>query len=479
MAKVNEKAKVEALESAVIAQDPVQVRQVFETYGSIEFTARSLGIACLYGDVETVKELASRGVTFRYSKEAEQKYKIQMKTYSDTYSPDYCLMLGWTQDTFWDPYHYGMLPELPESKNAMDARMEMLNFLLEDPDRYGMDLPKLLYYAILWRNRELAAALMDRGISLADEQIRWLEKTNQCWHRGELTHAIRNMEEEELLYILNTYASLLESSGKKVALTHGMVEYEGFGIKSVNQNLLQPSVIRFMLDKSDFKKIQKGELMELLVREDNIPSLELLANAGWLKTTAQLDRLLECAQTEEKTTMAAWLMDYRARTTSPEKEQAKEEARVRRALSPAVSPTAALKKLWNFNKRDDGNLELTGYKGSETVIHVPAVIGKDAVTVIGSFTLCPMAHRIRNYSERNAITQIFIPEGIRMVDHVAFGGIRALTDVYLPASVRFIGSENFDRSNITIHAPAGSYAESFARKHNIPFTVTTGGEDNG
>ena len=85
MAKVNEKTKVEALESAVIAQDPAQVRQVFETYGSIEFTARSLGIACLYGDVETVKELASRGVTFRYSKEAEQKYKIQMKTYSDTY----------------------------------------------------------------------------------------------------------------------------------------------------------------------------------------------------------------------------------------------------------------------------------------------------------------------------------------------------------------------------------------------------------
>ena len=51
-----------------------------------------------------------------------------------------------------------------------------------------------------------------------------------------------------------------------------------------------------------------------------------------------------------------------------------------------------------------------------------------------------------------------------------FSGCEALTDVTLPAGVRPIPKSAFKGcTELTIHAPAGSYAEQFAQKNGIPF----------
>lgn len=471
MSKMTDKTKVALLENAVIAGNLNEVKAVIETHGTFEFSARAFGIACLYADSQMVKLLAENTMTFHYTKEAEQKYKIQMKTYSDTYSPDYAMMLAYTDNTFWDSYHFGMLPEITAGKNSTQTRLGMLEFFFEDPDHYGINLSKLLYYAVLWRNREMVDVLLNHGVSLADKQIRWLTATERFWHRDELTWAIRHMPESDLIYVLQTYATLLQKVGKKIALTHAMVASVGFGKTEINDTILQPSVIRLILDTANVEKMKKGEILELLVQTDNMESLELLVQAGWMKTTAQKEKLMQCARDCGKTGVLAWLMDYNARTTDPEKEQAKEEAKMRRALAATPSPTAQLKKLWNYQKRDDGNLAITGYKGSETVVNVPAVIGRENVTVIGTFSFFPWASRIKNGPERKAIERIVIPEGIRMIDHEAICCIDKLTEVVIPASVRFIGHSNFMQCPVTIHAPAGSYAETYAKNHSIPFVA--------
>ena len=471
MAKVNEKNKVALLENAVITGNLEAVKAVIENYGSFELTARAFGIACLYSNLEMVKLLAKHGMTFQYTQEAKKKYKIEKQTYSDTYAPDYYLMLAYTENTFWDDYHFGMLPEITAGKNDLQTRLEMLGLMLEESAYYGLDLSKLLYYAVLWRNREMAAALMDRGVTLAERQIRWLVRTDRCWNRDELNWAVRTMSEEDLIYVLQTFASLLQKEEKKVSVTHGMVEQEAFGKSDVNHVILQPSVIKVILETADVEKLKKGELMTLLVREDQIASLELLVNAGWLKTTAQKEKLMQCAGEYEKTEMLAWLMDYHAKTTDPVKEQEKEDARIRRALNTTVSPTAELKKLWNYVKRDDGNLEITGYKGTETQVQVPAWIGKAQVTVIGNFAFFPLAPRIKNGSARNAIERIVIPEGVRMIDRDAICCMDKLTEVVIPDSVRFIGSGNFQRCPVTIRVSAGSYGETYAKNHSIPFVT--------
>lgn len=471
MAKVNEKNKVALLEAAVISGNREEVKAAIETYGSFELTARAFGIACLYSTLDMVNFLAEKGFRFQYTEEAKKKYKIEKQTYSDTYAPDYYLMLAYTENTFWDDYHFGMLPQITAEKNDLQTRLYMLEWMLEDPARYGVDLSKLLYYAVLWRNREMAAALINRGVTLAERQTRWLIRTDRCWNRDELNWAVRTMSEEDLIYVLQTFAFLLQKEEKKVALTHGMVEQEAFGKTDINHVILQPSVMKVILETADVEKLKKGELMALLVKEDKLASLELLVHAGWLKTAAQKEKLMQCAAEHEKTEIQAWLMDYHAKNTDPVKEQEKEEARIRRALNTAVSPLAELKKLWNYAKRDDGNLEITGYKGNETQVHVPAVIGKAQVTVIGNFAFFPLAPRIKNGSARNAIERIVIAEGVRMIDRDAICYMDNLKEVVIADSVRFIGSGNFQNCSVTLRVRAGSYAEKYAQNHSIPFVT--------
>jgi hypothetical protein len=45
-------------------------------------------------------------------------------------------------------------------------------------------------------------------------------------------------------------------------------------------------------------------------------------------------------------------------------------------------------------------------------------------------------------------------------------------NVSIPGSVTYIGALAFNECpNLTIHAPAGSYAETYAKENNIPFVA--------
>ncbi|OUN07204.1 hypothetical protein B5G43_06245 [Flavonifractor sp. An92] len=70
------------------------------------------------------------------------------------------------------------------------------------------------------------------------------------------------------------------------------------------------------------------------------------------------------------------------------------------------------------------------------------------------------------------LTNAVLSEGVQEVVEGAFKNCKELQVLKLPASVR-----SMDKScragckKVTIHAPAGSYAEEFAKKNNIPFEV--------
>ena len=135
-------------------------------------------------------------------------------------------------------------------------------------------------------------------------------------------------------------------------------------------------------------------------------------------------------------------------------------------------------KLWNFKKLEDGTLEITGYKGAEREILVPERIGKDPVTVIGKMAFDPHAPRVKNSSERFEIQSITIPCGIVKIEELAFSSMRKLTKVVLPGSVESIADNAFMSTDLNpalnmraIHGPAGSYAESYAKEHNLQFVA--------
>lgn len=401
MAKLSEKKKVELLENAILSGNTDDIKAVIAGYTPFAFTARAFGLACVYADLETVKLLAENGFSFQYDEETGWKYKAGSTISEYYYAANYGILLALSENTVRKNYHFGMLPETENTQNTTAERVEILEFLLQNPAHYGMNLPEVLYYAVLWRNKAVADMLINYGVSLDDKQISRLTVSERSWRRDELNENVQRMNAADLVYVLCTYGTLLEKTGQKIVLTQGMVERKAGSGRQISELLLDTEVLKTLLKTADLGGVNKASVMEFFVHEESVPSLKIIEEAGWLKTTPQKEKLIQYATNNQKTTALAWLLEYNARTTDPEKEQAKEAAKMRRALSVTTTPTAELKKLWNYEKLEDGTLRIAGYKGKEKEIHVPALIGKDRVAVIGKMAFDPHAPRVKNSYERH------------------------------------------------------------------------------
>jgi len=77
------------------------------------------------------------------------------------------------------------------------------------------------------------------------------------------------------------------------------------------------------------------------------------------------------------------------------------------------------------------------------------------------------------YSFQNCtgLTRITLPNGLTTIDSNSFSGCTNLTRVTIPSSVEEIGYGVFDGcEHLTIYGEKGSFAESFAKTHQIPFS---------
>lgn len=70
------------------------------------------------------------------------------------------------------------------------------------------------------------------------------------------------------------------------------------------------------------------------------------------------------------------------------------------------------------------------------------------------------------------LSSVNIPDSVTIIEEAAFFGCKNLKDINIPNTVKEIQDDVFfGCDNLTIHTPAGSYAESYAKENNIPFVA--------
>ena len=78
-----------------------------------------------------------------------------------------------------------------------------------------------------------------------------------------------------------------------------------------------------------------------------------------------------------------------------------------------------------------------------------------------------------------SLTSISIPDGVTSIGAWTFGDCSALTSLSIPDSVTSIGIAAFGACpNLTLTVGRNSYAEQYAKEHNIPYTVQDTTENN-
>ena len=118
---------------------------------------------------------------------------------------------------------------------------------------------------------------------------------------------------------------------------------------------------------------------------------------------------------------------------------------------------------WEYEETDSG-LTITGYKGSDSDLTVPAEIDGKTVIAIGNYAfrnsemnsivLPDTIGSIGNYAFNNCnfLTSITLPQGLQIIGYYAFSSA-SLTEINLPNTLKTIGDNAFDIKAATIRIP--------------------------
>ena len=69
-----------------------------------------------------------------------------------------------------------------------------------------------------------------------------------------------------------------------------------------------------------------------------------------------------------------------------------------------------------------------------------------------------------------AVESVVLPKGLAYIGEAAFANTEHLNEVYIPSSVQFIGKSAFsESSHVTVFGAEKSYAEEWAKEHQISF----------
>lgn len=186
----------------------------------------------------------------------------------------------------------------------------------------------------------------------------------------------------------------------------------------------------------DAAKRLKKHLISRAMEDDCAAALAKLF--GCYKKPIAINELDEyLALAEEKPDVLAFFLTYKAKHYSPKQVEKNAEDNEAKELGAKEKTLAEWRKIFALSSGKE--IVLERYKAKDAVVYIPAQIEGKPVVTIGTSA----------FERHNEITDITIPACVTTIGWFAFDGC----------------------TNMTIHAPAGSYAEAYAKEQNIPFVA--------
>ena len=460
--------KVEILEEVILNGTLEDLKSVLRTYKTFEFLPRALGLAARYRGVDFVRELADYGATFQYEStdDLQKKYHMDFQTAGGIFKTEYYLMLVSLEFSSYyplplaDDHKWHKIKPLPAAE-----RIKVVEMLLEKD--LGVSLDEMLFWALIKDELAFADALIKMGADLQKEPPSyWFQMcfrqligptyldiitgSTQSIYWTAYVAGLTELKANRLLPVLIRLQSLAAAAGKKLVITQKLFDELKWNDESLS----------FALENTDFSRVNRKKALEAAVINDEIASLAKMADAGWLAVPAKRESLISFAMENRKNDALSWLMDFKNRTADLAAEQAKEEIKIMRELMEKPNSVSALKKIWSYEKLDDGTLMITGYKGSAVEVEIPSMIENANVTIIGeyAFSRDTWGHSSRYSDKREKITHVTVPEGVTEIGKSAFYGCISLETVSLPESLEKIGEFAFQACSAlkTISLPKGT-----------------------
>ena len=169
-------------------------------------------------------------------------------------------------------------------------------------------------------------------------------------------------------------------------------------------------------------------VFELIFKNDLYEVLPVLADNKKITATNYDKKFLSPAQEAKAEKCVAFLKDWQSKNVSSERlSEIKEKNDAKEN-----SPLALMKKLWSYRKNDENSVCLTNYKGEDTEIIVPEVIGNYTVTSLK-----------KTFYKKRRIKSVTVPKTVKEIGEETFFECDMLREVVLNQGLEIIGSNAF------------------------------------
>ncbi len=442
--------RVELLEQKVLDNDIEGVRAVFRDYQPIEFTARALGLACRCSGAEMVKTLIECGASFKFEDTPALKRKYNCSIKLSNYRDEPVLYeLGLLKDT----YAWGFDNEIIDAKE----RAKVIDVLYEKKEG---SLYELLYYAILYSEDEIYEELIKVGVDhLTGLREGVVAGTTKTYHeRYEFDLVIHREDGLCLAVIFERLLSCM--NGDRIAIyprnLYGYGSNSGFLTKFCADKLFD-----VMVKHTDMvAKTKVWELLEAIIEQNNASAMKYALEEKWISDPKDINKLMKLVNTNDHVSpeLVGYVIEAQHNSGGMIDE-------IDLSLDPKLGSAANLKAIWGTKRQEDGTLIITSYKGDDKAVIIPSVIGKSTVTAVAPSAFDPGVERISKDIKENRIeiTSIVVPgtiksvslpssvknnlkkvvleEGIVEIDD--FSGRNGIQEIVIPDSVKKLGDYAF------------------------------------